>query len=341
MMRNNAFTRQTALDIISSMKGKEFIIDGGEVERFETGSVAPATGKTLLMTNKKSRETTLSSFEEHIKLYVEYKRPVARPTTPVEQPRSGVNVNLPAHVGTSKDVICFTTDHALFKNIKGNRELSEVKIKRIIKDIDGGLNLLPFCPIIVDAQMNIIDGQHRFEVCIRINSPVWFIVARKLSLHEIAKVNSNQERWKAKDFIHCYAELGNTHYIKLKEFIENYNIPVSIGINLLMGKNPDAGATNFKSLFEQGEFKSLHEEEAILVMEKAMLFDKFAGWRTGAFIQAIVKLIAAGELCDWSHLLKKYTANPEALPSCSGYKQYLVELERIYNQHASKRKNIY
>ena len=63
--------------------------------------------------------------------------------------------------------IYHSKDYSLFRMINGNRQLDERKIKRIIKDISDGLDVLRYCPILVKVngdQLDIIDGQHRYYV---------------------------------------------------------------------------------------------------------------------------------------------------------------------------------
>lgn len=51
------------------------------------------------------------------------------------------------HVESSVKIY-FTSDYARFRMINGNRPLNEKKIKKIIKDIEEGTNILPYAPVI-------------------------------------------------------------------------------------------------------------------------------------------------------------------------------------------------
>src|SRR3990167_9828888 len=98
--------------------------------------------------------------------------------------------------------IYFTRDYSIFKNIAGNRLLNENKINKIIYEIKNGLDVLSYCPIIVDEDMRVIDGQHRLYIARKLQSNIWYVISKKkLSILDIAKVNTNTERWKLKDFI--------------------------------------------------------------------------------------------------------------------------------------------
>lgn len=372
------FNRASAAVTLNSMKKLFFIIDGRK-EQFQSYSIHPTGNRILITTDHKTRETNIRDLHLHLDMYEpkqirpakeivdEFKRevgeiPVTRQTSkpaakasaaqvapkviPVKQKepepvvREVKPVVIPNHVGESKDKIFFTTDYTLFKQLEGNRNLNQKKISRIVKDIESGIDMLPYCPIIVDTDFYVVDGQHRLYIAQQLGKPVYFVVSQQLTLHEVAKVNSNTERWKGSDFIHCYLTQGNEHYKKLQEFIDTYDVPISVALNLLMGKNSEAGTGAIKDIFEKGGFVVTQYEFGVQVMERAKMFEAHTGWKTGSFIAAIQKLINA-EKVNWHHLQTKFDENPEALKVCGSAKQYLNELEIIYNRKASIRKPIW
>ena len=73
-----------------------------------------------------------------------------------------------------------TSDLNIFRIAK-NRPLSELHVKRMMKkDISE--------PIIVDSDMNVLDGQHRLEACRRANKPIRYVLNKRypilVSLHK-------------------------------------------------------------------------------------------------------------------------------------------------------------
>ena len=146
--------------------------------------------------------------------------------------------------------IYHTNEYGRFRIIQGNRQLNESKINKIRSDIEDGIDFLKYCPIIVvenDGRLDIIDGQHRFYVAKQICSRVWYIIAQATSLYEIAKVNSNTEKWKDRDFINCYVQNGNEHYATLAKFREHTGFPVTICLKLLTkGTVSSGGGTKLK-----------------------------------------------------------------------------------------------
>lgn len=241
----------------------------------------------------------------------------------------------------SNTPIYYSTEYKKFKFLTGNRNLNETKIKRIIKDIDNGLNMLKYCPVVVNKDLVIFDGQHRFQVAKILKHPVYYVIADELTLHQIASVNSRTERWKPTDFVNCYVSTGNKQYQIVKQFIDDYKLPVSSAL-LILTNGISNNNYNQKQLkeFEEGKFVVKDQAGAKTIAEYAMRFDQFAANRTGNFFKALNYLFRAGKF-DPEVLIKKYQDNPDALTSQGSHKAYLSKLEEIYNYRNQKRTAIY
>lgn len=228
--------------------------------------------------------------------------------------------------------------------LQGNRSLNKPKIKRIKDEIAAGTNLLKYCPIIVvekDGKLKVVDGQHRLEVAKQIKSNVWYVISDELTLYQIAKMNSNTEKWKGTDFINCYAAHGNPSYVKLKEFVNVYRCPLNVALQLLSkGTKIDNAGSKDMELFRQGRYMVKREEEAIMVMQKLSEFSSFHGHMTGAFIIAICRIMVSGKI-SLDEVLKAYMGNQDKLTLNKTWKDYLANLETIVNIGKSKRRVIY
>jgi hypothetical protein len=233
-------------------------------------------------------------------------------------------------------------DYNKFNMIQGNRQLDMVKIKKILADIDRGTNLLKYVPILVverEKKFDIVDGQHRFMVSKKIKSPVYYIIGESLSLYDIARMNSNTEKWKAKDFINCYSELGNDNYKKLDAFIKKYpGLPVTSCVNLMSKGKIGAGGANLV-VFQRGEFIALKEMEAEKICSTASKFDHESKF-SRTFITAICKILDSG-IYPIDDLIKRVNGDPDQLQLQDHYKKYLTNLEEIASKGKHKRVAIY
>lgn len=249
---------------------------------------------------------------------------------------------------TASDVKVYKTfDYRLFSRKKGNRAINQNKVKKIVRDIRHGVNLLPDFPILVseNGKLDVIDGQHRLEAAVQTKEPIYYIIRRQdMELHTVARFNSLQEKWKPADFINCYIEKGLSDYKKLEGFIGQYGVPVSVALNLLYygitGRDNGGAGRDITEMFKRGEFVCKHYRQARDIMEQCRAFEAFSGWNTRPFIVAISKILEA-DLCDFTELADKFNKEPRALERSSSAKAYLVNLEQIYNKGYHKRRNIY
>ncbi len=241
--------------------------------------------------------------------------------------------------------VFMSSDYAHFKMITGNRQLDERKIKRIMKDIESGVDVLRYYPIQVvekNRRLEIIDGQHRFYITKKLKRPVHYIVLQNaLELPDIAKVNSNTEKWKTKDFLNCYIQQGINDYSRLQEFMDSYGFSPTVSIKLLQNGNPgtESGLGGAQD-FQRGLFKVNHWAKALEVAEACKRFKQFHFWKDRGFIIAIYRIMEAKKI-DLDELLQKYQKFPDMLTKQSGFKDYLFCLENIFNRGKQIRVVIY
>ena len=241
----------------------------------------------------------------------------------------------------SSTKINYSNDYGLFYFLRGNRDLNESKVNKIIKSVQDGLNFFKYCPILVNEAFYIIDGQHRFVVCKKLKLPIYYVVVPNFSLRQIAEINNNQSKWKIRDFMNCYidADVNREDYKALETFTAEYGINVSLGINLLMyGKVGSGGQSD---AFRDGQFKVHFLDVATRLLNLSKEYEPFgAEWRSRAFLQAIEKLIASEKYIQPSVLnkLKKHDLKIEHQGSC---KEYLTHIEELYNYKNSIRQILY
>jgi hypothetical protein len=244
----------------------------------------------------------------------------------------------------SQTMVFQSDNYNLFNMIKGNRELDMVKIKKILADIERGTNLLKYCPILVvekEKKLNIIDGQHRFVVSKKVKSPVYYIMAEDLSLYDIARMNSNTEKWKASDFINCYKTLKNSHYIKLDKFLTDHpGISVTTALSLLgHGRVLNGGHSQVMDRFQKGEFKVEHEEFANNIINQALKFE-FKERFSRHFLVALNKILVS-DVFPMDELAEKVNDNIGMLQPQDHWRKYLTNLEEIASKGKHKRVAIY
>lgn len=240
-------------------------------------------------------------------------------------------------------VIHQTFDYGVFESITGNRSLNQAKIDKICADVQAGFNMLPYVPIIVsdkDGKLSIIDGQHRRVVSERTGNPVYYVVCNTLSLKQIALLNSRGEKWKPQDFLNCYVNLGIADYVAIQVLVKKYGIAIGVAVDMLMYNVPKMGSQSIEA-FQDGNFKNLHYDEAVRVLELTEdVFGRYAFSKDRYLLAAVQELMKKGK-CDFERLKAKIKAAPVMMDKQADKKRYLDNIERVYNYKVHNRDVIF
>lgn len=232
-----------------------------------------------------------------------------------------------------------TSNYGKFKFLKGNRDLNSKKVKRIIESVENGLNLFPYCPVMVNKDGYVIDGQHRYFVCKKLSLPVHYVVVNDFTLRQVAEMNQNASKWTDKDFLNCYIDIGNKHYAILRDFVEKYQVNLGIASSLL-SEGRVRGVNRMDDL-RDGLFKSEFLSKASDFLDCALKFKDFCdSYKSRNFLQALETLLSFKDF-NISELIDKLKLHNLTIETRSTPKEYLTHLEDLFNYKNSKRKRIY
>lgn len=130
-----------------------------------------------------------------------------------------------------------TTDYSMFKLLKGNRPVEPSRVKKIKQGIT--LNGYISSPIVINEEMEIIDGQGRTEALKELGMPVDFVVNEGAGLKECVALNTVRTGWKQSDFIKGKADEGSEDCMRLYRLTEEFKhvpIPASAIYNDVRGR---------------------------------------------------------------------------------------------------------
>ena len=145
-----------------------------------------------------------------------------------------------------KGEIKFTSDYTLFKRVRGNRRVYPLQVAKLLLRIKARGQKVP---VIVNEKMEIIDGQHRVEVCTQLQIPVMYLVVHGAKLEDIKDINNCSKLWGFDDYQRCYSRPEHQHhrtYMTIKSFKEKYSLPSAITLFLLSGNAHDLGLGDFR-----------------------------------------------------------------------------------------------
>lgn len=237
-----------------------------------------------------------------------------------------------------------TSNYKLFRHLKGNRQIVKNKITNLQKSYESGLNLFPFCPILVNKDNYVIDGQHRLETCKLLKIPVFYMVIENFTLLQIAQLNAISTKWKMSDYFNCFIENGNSDYKILEMFKDKYSISMNIAAQLLMnGSVMDQGG-GIGDSFKNGGFKVKFQDKAEKIMKFVFAYQDIVEeeslLKDIKFIKAL-QLLSVSELYVHTQVLDKLTKNKSVIIKKSNVKEYIYHIEELYNKGNQNRYFIY
>ena len=234
-------------------------------------------------------------------------------------------------------VIKSTRNYDMFLRMKGNRDIDRRHLSRLIKSVDEtGVENVEFPPITVNERFEVVDGQHRLEVCKHFNIPVSYIVKQGAGLATIHAMNTNVKAWDSDDFMKSYIEKGLEDYKIYKEFKEHYGYPHQIAQLLLSGvlRGGFNEEKNSSEIFRSGLFKIRDLKEAERNSEMLARIQPFyAGCKRRSFVYALLRCLKNKDF-DFERLMRKLEYHSVKLVNCTSTDQYLELLESIYNFNA-------
>lgn len=239
-----------------------------------------------------------------------------------------------------------TNDYNRFKTLKGNRNVSNTRVVRIMESIQkyGWLSN----PILVNDKFEIIDGQGRFEALRRLGLPIEYIVHSGIGLKECQGLNHYQKNWSMMDYINSFVESGNDNYAFLKQMLIQYRaLPkyVVYSVSATKGKNRLIARGDYARSLERGELL-LSKEDRKNVDDALFYLSRFddtvahLGGRKDNFYSAIMFLYLL-DAVDNERLCKVVNnARFDGMISSGNVEGYLQQFENIYNKSLKKQNRI-
>jgi hypothetical protein len=215
-----------------------------------------------------------------------------------------------------------------FRFMESNRHINRGHVDRLKKSIEDNPTMLPAQPILVNHNMEIIDGQHRFTACKELGLPIYFMKVTGLTIDDARRMNVTHKGWKPEDYARSYASTGNRNYIQYLELAEEYEgFNHSILINYISGETKNGLAVAFR--VGQLRIEDLDSVRARLdrLMETSQFVEQVSD---GAYAIAFLHAMNA-EKYNQKHMLRKLTNRGASLKRYSQVTEYMRALEDIYN----------
>lgn len=227
------------------------------------------------------------------------------------------------------------TNYSAFKKLSINREVLSGRVNKLVASIS---KQYIFNPIIVNENMEIIDGQGRYEALKSLGLPIHYIMVPGIGINECIQLNNYNTKWSALDFAKSYASSGNPNYVMLLHTCDTTNLPLSkvlrIANKAKQGRKI-SGENGYLSPFERGEL-SFTEDDFLKVRYISILANEiaealvFTGSKNNAFYYALTIMVDFDEY-DHKRMLKNCRKCRSSFALMAKVSDQLAEFERIYN----------
>lgn len=231
-----------------------------------------------------------------------------------------------------------TTDYNQFKRIKGNRIVVPGHATRLMTSISEN-NLLEDNPILVNAKLEVLDGQHRLDAAKKLGVEIYYKIGKAKNLTDVQRLNTYSRNWTMPDYLESYIEGGSSDYALLKAFMMKYQLPLGLSVAYLSGK--EHMTPTLKKAYKEGTFEVVDEDFANEMAEKVIEIRKYCeenSWKDREFLSSLSVM--------WTHLTPEELVETVQL---SGKKitrratriDYLRQFEDLYREAFKKTRRFY
>lgn len=225
----------------------------------------------------------------------------------------------------TKVTVYKTDDLDLFETLQGNRKINLLHLNRLIESIKMK-NLLHISPIVVNENMQVIDGQHRLHAAKDLGLEIYYVVDDSLGLEDVQLLNSNTKNWTTDDYMHAYCELGYEDYLIYRDFKNKYQVNHTTALLFLSGSN-----SRQTIAFKSGQFQVVDLEQAERWAEMLNDFKKkYDGFTRRSFVYAVLKMFRHEDY-DHDRMVERMEVSNLPIRDAVNVREYLRQLEDIYN----------
>lgn len=235
--------------------------------------------------------------------------------------------------------IYFTREYGRFSFMRGNRDLDTRKIDKIKEDIRSGLDILRYAPIIVNEQMEIIDGQHRFCVARDLKENVHYVINKDLTLKDVARINSRSKSWKHSDYLNSYVDLKKPAYLTLKELLDRYpRVAIPTAFKMLhSGSINSRKVSDIVDKFREGELSDAYKEFTYAICGMLKQLEPYIdNAYSSRMFEAMLQLYDNG-LYDHTKMIEKLESSGLRIEDVGSTKAVIANMEAIMNYRTKSR----
>ncbi len=229
-----------------------------------------------------------------------------------------------------------TSDYSIFKILDCNRDVKPQHVANLMQSISV-CNMLKMNPILVNKEMQVIDGQYRLEAAKKLRIEIWYKIEPDLNEKSVILLQ-NQKSWVIQDYIKYYVKMGREDYLKLMDFLKKNELSTSLFLNSF---SRGAGSGSIQTTVKYGTYKHC-EIKCNLFLEfhkKILNIQKFTSERRPTiknviesitFYRALTQFLSRKDVI-YEILLEKIENRIEMIGVRSKKEGYYMMLLEMYN----------
>ena len=222
-----------------------------------------------------------------------------------------------------------TQNYESFKLLQGNRHISNSHVKNLAEAMRLNPHTNEVRPILVNENMEVIDGQHRLEACKILGLPVSYIKGKGLTIEDAQRLNATQRNWNPTDYAYSFMLSGDSNYADYLDFRAKYKLPHNTTMSFL---TQDINSTAYTKAFKDGLFKVKSMDKACELADMLVDLGEVCKDYRRRYFGLTFLLMAKNPIYRQKHFKKalskygdKYLARYETITD------YIRAMETIYN----------
>ncbi len=222
-------------------------------------------------------------------------------------------------------------DYSVFKLRSKNRAITNTRVNNLINSIEQ-IDLTDCMPIVVNENMEIIEGQTRFEACKFLGIPVYYIKKDFGGKSDKAMIllNANRADWTIDEYIEHYVKCNIPIYKEVKVCKELYDVPLGIAVCFITNSTHAEPSTIRSGKIKRGAIPYTVFGDILMDFKEI-----YKDYKHVYFIRALIYAIIWGY---YNHKkdFHKFELNRYDIQNCANTQQYLTLFENILNKRRSK-----
>ncbi len=218
-----------------------------------------------------------------------------------------------------------TSDYDKFKFVVGNRHID----RKHVDKIKGELKMKVIVdPIMVNKDMGILDGQHRYTARKELGLPIQYYVGQDMTPEEIARMNDVAKKWKPENYADVYLTESYRVYRSFRQIYPQFNHSIAI---VLLTNGNSVGDGDAETSFRQGKFLVRSINKADTLAKNLIAIGEFTPvYKRRSFVYALMRAMDVKGF-DIKRFVRKLPHKGHSLKDYGRSDDFLAAIEQVYN----------